>query len=207
MTAPRALPVRIALAGLVLSAALIGLVIREDRARATGQEVRLAMEAIDPRSLLSGHYAALRLTETGPEGATCPPGLAGAVEWIALAPRGDHHGVAGGATTRAEALKLGPLAVRGSASCDELRPPPGRAPASGAPETPEDARVQSVVVLDVGVDRFSAAPAEALAFERARRVAGRGGPKAYASVSAGADGRARLKGVEVAGRRTELTWF
>lgn len=209
MTAPRALPARIALAGLALSAALIGLVVREDRARAAGQEVRLAMEAVDPRSLLSGHYAALRLTETGAGGAPCPPGLTGAVEWIALAPRGDHHSVAGGAMTRDEALKLGPLAVKGSAYCNDLPVAPIRGPDEAPPEperTPEP-ESQPVVTLDIGIDRFYADQDEALAIEAALREAGRGGPEAFAIVSVGADGRARLKGVEIGGERTELTWF
>ena len=151
----------------------------------------------------------LTLTETGAGGLACPPGLTGAVEWIALAPRGDHHSVAGGAMTRDDALKLGPLAVKGSAYCNDLPIAPVRgpdeAPAEAEP-TPEP-ESQPVVTLDIGIDRFYADQAEALAIEDALRQAGRGGPEAFAIVSVGQDGRARLKGVEIGGRRTELTWF
>ena len=67
-------PMRILVAALALASVLVGLVLWEDRARAQGQEVVLAMEAVDPRSLLSGHYVALDLSERLPTGGACRRG-------------------------------------------------------------------------------------------------------------------------------------
>lgn len=183
----RALPVRILAAAALLIAALVILVVYEGQARARGQEVRLAMEGFDPRSLLTGHYAALQLTDALPPGARCPDG--GDEGWIALRPEGPVHRFAGVADAREGVLKLGPVAVRGTASCigggtDEARR----------------------VLLDIGVDRLHADQAEAEALEAALR-AGPERPQALAVVSVGRDGRARLKGVIVGGRRTDLDWF
>ena len=67
---------------------------------------------------------------------------------------------------------------------------------------------ETFVTLDVGVDRFYADQDEAVALEESLREAGQpGGPAAYAIVSIGQDGRARLKGVEVDGTRADLNWF
>jgi len=185
------LPIRILAAGALLVAALVGLVAYEAQARARGQEVRLAMEAFDPRSLLTGHYAALQFAHTLPPGVPCPDGRP--TRWIALAPDGPVHRLAGVADSREAALKLGPVAVRGSASCLF----------GGAGDNPLETRR---AVLDIGVDRLHADQQEAEALEAALR-AGPGAPEALAVISVGRDGRARLKGVIVGGRRTELTWF
>ncbi|HEX2561553.1 GDYXXLXY domain-containing protein [Phenylobacterium sp.] len=183
----RALPIRILGAAALLIAALVALVVYEGQARASGREVRLAMEAFDPRSLLTGHYAALQLADALPAGARCPDG--GDEGWIALRPEGSVHRLAGVAKTREGALKLGPVAVRGTASCI----------GGGAEEAQR-------VVLDIGVDRLHADQTEAEALEAALR-AGPDRPEALAVVSVGRDGRARLKGVIVGGRRTDLDWF
>ncbi|MDD3838078.1 MAG: GDYXXLXY domain-containing protein [Phenylobacterium sp.] len=178
------LPLRILVAGAGLALALVGLVVAEGQARARGQEVRLAMEAFDPRSLLTGHYAALQLVHALPEGVPCPDG--GDQGWLALTPNGPVHRLAGAAATREAALKLGPVAVRGEASC-----------LGGEPTR---------VALDIGIDRIHADQEEAQAIEAALR----GGPEAaeaVAIVSVGRDGRARLKGVIAGGRRTDLDWF
>ncbi|MDP1616702.1 GDYXXLXY domain-containing protein [Phenylobacterium sp.] len=211
-SSPRALVLRIGLVAALLILALIGLLVREDRARAGGQEVRLTMEAVDPRSLLSGHYAALQLVETLPQGQDCPPDLeahyGGDESWVALSPTADgHHRVTGAGASREAALRHGPLAVRGSASCRQAFATPPRDPASGEP--PEDDRPrETAVTLDVGVDRFYADQEKAVALEEALREAGQpGGPAAFAIVSIGQDGRARLKGVEVDGTRADLNWF
>ena len=70
-------------------------------------------------------------------------------------------------------------------------------------------REGNAVTLDIGVDRFHADQDEAERIERALRARRADGsaPSAFAVVSVGADGRARLKGVIVDGRRTDLTWF
>lgn len=182
---------RIAAAALLLTLALVGLVLREAQARAGGQEVMLAMEAVDPRELLTGHYAQLRLSDRNPIGVRCPPGtIEGLGDWVALAPNGDRHVAAGMARTRADALALAHLAVRGRATC--------------SPGDPAGALVN----MDLGVDRFHAAQDEAQAIETAlRRNAAGKTPPAFAVVSIGRDGRARLKGVIVDGRRVNLDWF
>ncbi|MFC3079828.1 GDYXXLXY domain-containing protein [Phenylobacterium terrae] len=183
------LPIRIVGAGLLLVAALVALVVYEGQARARGQEVRLAMEAFDPRSLLTGHYAALQLVHTLPPGMSCPDGAAQG--WLALRPDGAVHRLAGVAASREAALKLGPVAVRGEASCL------GRGGDAAEPQR---------VALDIGIDRLHADQQEAQALEAALR-AGPDRPQALAVVSVGRDGRARLKGVVVGGRRTDLDWF
>jgi len=212
VASPPALVLRIGLVAALLILALVGLLVREDRARAGGQEVRLVMEAVDPRSLLSGHYAALQLTEALPTGQDCPPDLeahyGGDESWVALSPTPEgNHRVTGAGASREAALRHGPLAVRGDASCREAFAAPPQVPDDGA--APEDDRVrETFVTLDVGVDRFYADQEKAVALEEALREAGQpGGPAAFAIVSIGQDGRARLKGVEVDGTRADLNWF
>lgn len=179
------LPVRILAAGVLLAAALVALVVYEARARSQGQEVRLAMEAFDPRSLLTGHYAALQLAHALPPSARCPDGAEQG--WLALRPDGAVYRLAGVAASREAALKLGPVAVRGTASC------------LGGGDTER-------VALDIGVDRLHADQQEAQALEAALR-ARPDRPEALAVISVGRDGRARLKGVIVGDRRTDLDWF
>ena len=181
---------RILMAAAGLAAALVGLVAYEAGARQTGQEIRLPMRAVDPRSLLSGHYAALDLGFARPEGAPCPPGAGEATyprreasnDWVALRPAQDGaYTVAGAAPTRAEAARLGPVQVRGEAAC-------------AGPE----------MRLDIGVARFHADQKSAQALEA--RLRG-GNVQAAAIVSVGRDGRARLVGVIAGDRRIDLPMF
>lgn len=61
------------------------------------------------------------------------------------------------------------------------------------------------VTLHIGVERFHASQAEA---ERIEQLLQGGRPtQAFALVSVGRDGRARLNGVRVDGRRVALEWF
>lgn len=182
------LPIRIVAAAVVLVLALVALVVREGTARAAGQEVVLAIEAYDPRSPLGGHYVAFQLQDAA---ASCPPGVRDygvpAAKWVALTRDGPRHRVSGAAATRAQAMALGQVVVRGRAFC--VQPP-------GGPR----------VNLEVGVDRFHADQQEAQSIERA--LAGnRENAFAFAVISAGRDGKARLKGIIVNGRRTDLTWL
>ncbi|WP_312160811.1 GDYXXLXY domain-containing protein [Phenylobacterium sp.] len=192
----RALPIRIAAAAAVLALVLVGLVVRENGARAAGREVLLPMEAVDPRDLLSGHYVALRLSQRLPLGLPCPK-EASAYEsgrWIGLQPADGHHRYAGVGATRQAALAGGAdVAVRGGVYCSRMAL--GNADAD-------------VVTLDIGVDRFHADQDEAQAIDKAlaQRRPGEA-PSAFAVVSVGQDGRARLKGVIVGGKRTDLTWW
>ena len=114
------LPVRIWAAALLLAALLAGLVTRETLARNAGQEARLAMQTVDPRGLLTGHYVDLQLTEALAPGVACPAGLESApnkLGWIALRPGPDFAHVSGYAARRADAARLGPMVMRGKAYC------------------------------------------------------------------------------------------
>ena len=187
------LPLRILAATAGLVVVLVGLVVSENQARAGGREVSLPMEAVDPRNLLTGHYVALRLTQRLPHGQPCPdtPTAFVAGKWLGLTPQGRFVRAA---DSRAAAAAGGALAVRGGVYCSRM--------AFGDQEG-------NAVTLDIGVDRFHADQDEAEGIEdalRARRADG-SPPTAFAVVSVGADGRARLKGVIVDGKRTELTWF
>lgn len=184
---------RIMLAAGVLVFVLLAFVLREQAARAAGTEMVLRMEAVDPRALLTGHYVRLRLLQRLEPGAPCP---AGAGAWIALKPAGDRHLVVGRAASRAAALKLGPTAVRGAYTCREDWTAPDSAPSRQA------------VDLDLGVDRFHASEAEAERIEAVLRAQRPAEPvHAFAVMSAGRDGRARLKGLVVDGRRLDLGWW
>lgn len=192
-------PVRILVVALGLAAALVALVAKEDRARASGQEVLLAMEAVDPRNLLTGHYVAIRLAERLASGQACPPGLAdqGPESWLALKPDGARHILAGAGRTRDEALRLGPVVVRGTAECDAAPPR-----IDGEPAPPR------LVMLHLGVERFHADQVRAEGVDKALRDQRPGDPaRAFAVVSVGRDGAARLKGIVLDGRRIDLDWF
>ena len=179
-------------AAVLLAAALIGLILSEHRARAEGVEIKLALEGVDPRSLLSGHYVELRFTDAMPQGEDCSR-LRGVPDkqpnWVALRVRDGRARVVGEAQTRTEALRLAPVAVRGHARCWDAGPN------------------QEGVSLDIGLDRFHASQKEALAIEAALSNRPATGPTIFGLVSIGKDGRARLKGLEVEGRRIMLDWF
>ena len=191
----RNLPLRIAAAAAVLVLLLVGVVLRENGARATGREALLPMEAVDPRDLLTGHYVALRLTQQLALGQPCPRERSTFEDggWIGLKPAGGHYRFIGVGASRQAALAGGAeLAVRGGVYCSRT--------AFGNTES-------DVVTLDIGVDRFHADQDEAQAIEKALRERRQGEAPAFAVVSVGDDGRARLKGVIVGGKRTDLTWW
>ena len=189
------LPLRIAAAAALLVLLLVGVVLRENAARAAGREVLLPMEAVDPRDLLTGHYVALRLSQQLALGQPCPRERTSFEEggWIGLKPAGGHYRFVGVGASRQAALAGGAeLAVRGGVYCSRT--------AFGNTES-------DVVTLDIGVDRFHADQDEAQAIEKALRERRQGEAPAFAVVSVGDDGRARLKGVVVGGKRTDLTWW
>jgi uncharacterized membrane-anchored protein len=185
-------PVRIIAVATFCALALIGLVVREGAARASGTEAILHIEAVDPRSLLHGHYVVLALQETA---TSCPPGaddVAGGnttrSNWVAFRQNADHHSVAGVAKSQEMAAKLGPIVARGSAWC-------GTNAASRTIRT------------DVGIDRFHISQAEAQRIERILREQRVSEARVSAIVSIGRDGRARLKGLIVDNQRIELRWL
>lgn len=190
----RPLTLRIMGAALVLIALLIGLVLRENQARDAGREVRLPMEAVDPRELLTGHYVALRLTQLQAPGQACPPGSEAVMVkpgWIALTPGPTGDRVTGVGPDRASAAKLGPVQLRGKVNCW-----------GGSREPTDRARLD----LDIGVRRFHADQAQSEGFDKALSNRKVGEATAWAVVSVGEDGKARLKGVIIGGRRADLNW-
>ena len=201
-----AAPLRILAAAGLLALALVGLVARETVAREQGQEVRLALAGYDPRSLLQGHYVLFQLRYEGPAGTPCPPGADGFTRnpkpWVALRREGDHHAPSGAAVSRAEALRLGEVAVRGTMTClgvsTTLQTPGG--PERSTPEVVS-------TTLDLGVDRIhlDQAQAEAVQGDLQRAVPGRA--PGYAVLSVDGDGKARVKGLIVGRRRIDLGWF
>lgn len=179
-------------AAVLLAGALVWLILSEHRARAEGTEVRLALGGVDPRSLLSGHYVQLLFMDSLPKGVGCGRALNGKPgdpKWVALRVIDGRARVAGEAPTREAALRLAPIAVRGAVNC------------WGARTEAEN------VTLDIGLERFHASQKEAQAIEAALRTSTAETPTAFALVSVGRDGRARLKGLEVEGRRIMLDWF
>jgi len=200
-------PMRIVAAAVVLALALVGLVVREGMARAEGEEVMLAITGYDPRSLLTGHYVQFQIREDLPPGIPCPAGADGLTKtpkgWVALKRMGDHHVAAGGVTSRMAARQLGDVAVRGTLTCL------GVSTSTAIPGRPADATSEVTSVnLDLGVNRLHVDQARAEAMQldlRGVNDAERRGD--YAIISVGRDGKARLKGLIVAGKRTDLDWF
>lgn len=202
-----ALPIRIVAAAVVLVLALVALVVRENLAREQGTEVRLALAGYDPRSLLQGHYVQFRLRDEVANAAACPRGADGITTrpktWVALTREGDHHKAAGAARSRAEAVRLGEIVVRGTLTCL------GAATTTSLPGRPDVTTPMTFSAdLDLGVDRIhlDQKQAEAAQADLQRAVPG-GGPPGYAVLSIGRDGKARVKGVIVGKRRIDLDWF
>jgi hypothetical protein len=194
---------RILVVALVAMAALVTLVVQEGRARAAGVEALFAMEAIDPRSLLSGHYVIVNLQRTLPAGAPCAsaaPSKAGEEAipydhegWLAIAPDPAQARILGLGRTREDAAAFGGLTVRGSYRCSE--------------NMPGDFNTGPLESIDLGVDRFHINQREAERIEQIlRQQGGVETTRAFAIVSIGKDGRARLKGLQIDGKRLELKW-
>lgn len=184
----------LAVAGLC-AAALVALVVAEGFARDSGQEITLPMEAVDPRALLSGHYVQLNFTSRLEANETCPPNSDG--EWIALRPENNIYVAAGAAESRDQAERLGPLPVKGTFTCSAPTPAqPGVEPAPGW------------LSLDLGVDRFHINQADATRIERVLREQRPGQEtRAFAILSVGRDGRARLRALLIDGERFDLSWL
>lgn len=188
--APRILIV----AGLCV-ASLIALVLSEGAARAAGQEIVLPMAAVDPRTLLGGHYVQIDLRQPLAPGEECPTPHQD-WDWVALRPAGDVHRLAGGAPSREEAQQVGPVPVKGRFVCA-----PGFVNADGS-STP------GFVQLDLGVERFYVNQTDAMRIDRIMREQAPGeATRVFAIVSVGRDGRGRLKGLIVDGERLDLSWL
>lgn len=184
----------LAIAG-ICAAALVALVVTEGIAREGGQEITLPMAAVDPRSILSGHYVLLNFTERLEPEETCPE--SGDWEWVALRPQNDIYVAAGGALSREQAERLGPLPVKGTFTCS---PPSPALP--GVEATP------GWLTLHLGVDRFHINQSDALRIEQVLREQNpEQETRAFAILSVGHDGRARLRALLIDGERFDLSWL
>lgn len=195
---------RIMAVALVCVLGLIGVVVREGAARASGREIMMEMAPVDPRSLLSGHYVMLNLQTTVAGGDVCRHFGAANADWLSLAPQGAAPGSPNAPRTYAPIGQFagrgpdesdGTVNVRGSATCDQLPDNQGK---------PQNAAI--VRTEFENVSRFYIEQNEA---ERiGRMLSGQDGPRrVIAILSIGSDGRARLKGLWVEGRRLELNWL
>jgi hypothetical protein len=189
-------PLRILIVAALCVAGLIALVVNEGAARQGGDEITLPMEAVDPRALLSGHYVVIDLTEGLEPGEACPDGEAGA-QWLAFAPEGDAYTLAGAAPDRESAQAIAPTIAKGAFTCS--------APFETGPDSP---MAPGWVRLDLGVNRFHIAQNDAERIERVLREQNADdAARAFAIVSLGRDGRARLKGLLIDGERLDLSWL
>lgn len=184
----------LAIAGLC-AAALVALVVTEGLAREGGQEITLPMAAVDPRSILSGHYVLLNFTERLEPEEACPE--SGDWEWVALRPQNDVYVAAGGALSREQAERLGPLPVKGTFTCS----PP-------SPALPGVEAAPGWLTLDLGVDRFHINQSDALRIEQVLREQNpEEETRAFGILSVGHDGRARLRALLIDGERFDLSWL
>lgn len=194
-------PLRILIVTALSIATLIGMVINEGAARERGQEIALAMAAVDPRALLHGHYVIVQIREQLPPEAPCDMPVD--AQWLALAPSGAnvagapiHAYAASGPTREAANLINGAILARGTIMCS-----------AGVPASAEFVGAPGWIALDLGIDRFYINQAEAMRIDEvlnAQRATEE--TRAYALVSIGRDGRARLKGLIIDGQRLELGW-
>lgn len=188
-------PLRILIVAALCVLGLIALVINEGAAREGGTEALLPMEAVEPRSLLSGHYVIVATQERLEATETCPVALQD--DRVLLAPTGQT--IAGApiyALADPTATLPDALSVEGTLSCSA--PTPSVDDIAGQP---------GWVRYELGVDRFHINQADAERIERMLREQNvNETTRAYAIVSLGRDGRARLKGLMIDGERLDLTW-
>jgi len=182
--------------------ALVILVIHEGLVVASGTEITMAMQPVDPQALLSGNYVTVELNEALPAGQACPPGATTGVfpdpqlipqpdHWVALARRGAVWSTVGVASSRVAALRLAPLAAQGDAYC-----------LISTPDQP------GAVSTALGVTRVSLSQAEAQRVsDLVARPAAGGAGAVLALMSIGSDGKARMKGLVVNGQRMEIRWY
>lgn len=190
-----AAPARILAVAALSAAALIGLVVNEGLAREGGQEITLPMAAVDPRALLGGHYVQLNFTQRLEPTDACPQ--SGDWDWVALRPEGDIYVAAGGAESRELAQLVGPLPVKGSFTCSPPTPPIQDAEAA-----------PGWLSLDLGVERFHINQTDAMRIERVlREQSPNEETRAFAILSVGRDGRARLRALLIDGERYDLSWL
>lgn len=188
---------RILAVAALCAASLIALVVSEGMARESGQEALLPIEAVDPRSLLQGHYVQLNLIQRLEPDEPCPQ-VADGAEWVAFY-RGEDRVLtfAGGAISRDGAQQIAPVPLKGTFMCSEPV-----ITVDGSPGTP------GWVQLNLGIDRFHINQTDALRIERILSEQRPGEEtRAYAIISVARDGQARLKGLMVDGERLELSWL
>lgn len=191
-------PLRILGVASVAIASLLWMALAETHARERGVEAIFPMQAVDPRSLLSGHYVTVSLQEVLPAGETCPEteGISEPM-WLALRPQGYRTVLEAVGADRAKLSTLNLPMVRGGFQCEDWDNADGR---EGA------AKPQKLLRLFLGVERFHINQADALRIEALLRTIRDTPAPVSAILSLGDDGRARLKGLLVQGERVMLSW-
>lgn len=206
-------PMRIMIVAGVCVLGLIGLVVREgyERDAPTSQAIEMRMQAIDPRSLLSGHYVIVSLqdiivTNDGADPCANFQAIENRRSWLAITSTGSEGGAApppeaprayapvGARSTREEAQALG-LAVRGWATCSEI-----------PQEASTPTRTAAVQTNLAGIERFHAPQAEAERIDALMRAQAED-TQVYAMINVSTDGSARLVGLKVNGEIISLNWL
>lgn len=188
----------LAIGGAMVAALLVAPAVHVSRV-ANGREVKVATEAVDPRGLLVGHYAQLRLQPAFIEApAATVASLADAKEaYVTLAPAPEPDLWRAVAISREKpkgALTEGAVVVR-------VRP--------NGPAAEPGAQGLGFVW---GVDRIYLDQAEAEGLEKAMRAwpweteANGKRPRVRAILSVDRGGSVMIKGVEIEGRRIETRW-
>lgn len=194
---------RILIVAALCVAVLVGMIAREASARVGAVEIVLPMAAVDPRSVLSGHYVIVDLREVIPVGGTCED-AAPEVEWLALGPNGETiadapiYSLLSSAPERDALPTIAQaLPVRGTFSC--------RAPTRGGEDTvPQPGWLR----YDLGVERYYTNQAEAMRIQGVMGAQQVGDDtRVYAIIVVGRDGRARISGLIVDGARIDLGWL
>lgn len=185
----RFLPLRLLAAGLLLSAGLAAAAVMHISAVASGSEVIIPAQAFDPRALLTGHYAQLRyaISQAGAEavaGVAPKPGWQPV--WVAIVPAENDWKAVSVTAQKPAAAPAGGHLVRAEARVHK--------------DSPADLRY--------GIERIYAQQGEAEAIERAVRAVGESEDSRLKVVAAlGRDGRLRVKGLVMGGKRTDLGWW
>lgn len=186
MRAPKLLPTRLLIAGLMLSSALLFAVIQHMMMVSGGKELTFAAQGFDPRALLRGHYAQVAYAISRPN-LEAPPALstkAWQPVWVTIVP--------------AE----GDWSVQSVAAAK-----PDAAPAGGHLVLADAKGWGSGLQLRYGIERIYAQQKEAEAIEHAVRGGPDGDSEIKVVAALGSDGRLRLKAVIVDGTRTNFAWW
>jgi hypothetical protein len=191
--------IALAALGAVMAAVLIGSAAAHQARLAAGRDILVNSEAVDPRALLTGHFARLALQ---PAAIDVPAAATSALKpnaraFVTLEPAGapgDWRATA----ISAQKPQTGPGAIAVAVRVTSILPQ--------EPESSGMARVD----FAWGPDRIYLDQTEALAVEDAARrtdnASTGAAPRVRAILSLADDGGTLIKGVEIDGRRIETRW-